>query len=292
MIRALLLCLLLAACAVPERPSSLASPILYEKRGMARSVVIGIPGALTSTKVLEPIEAFATPTRATAYYRLPGYDDLPPEAPFSIPLAADHLARFVIREGFEQVYFVGHSTGAAIAIEAAKILSTAQPKTRVHIAGISTALPAPQPVLSGIRSAGGTIAAAVRARSLHPRTVWLEQYRRVSYGPDASHHAEVIAKANALVRERGEQITLPKRGLGIKHFSAILGWTNKDAEQLEHVDIAFWHGGVDPVFRAQAVERFAKKLPQAEVKILAHHGHVILLTYPEIWQEMAARWRF
>lgn len=293
MIRALVLCLMLAACAVRQDSES-ASPILYEDAdlGRANAVVIGIPGALTSIKVLTPIERFRTPRRTVAYYRLPGYDEHPGSAPFSIPLAARQIAQFVESGAFDQVYFVGHSTGAAIAMEAAKRLRVSRPETEIQIAGISTALPAPQPVLSGIRSVGGTIAAAVRARSLHPRTVWIEQYRRVSYGPDASHHAEVIAKANALVRERGEQIQLPKRGLGIKHFSAILGWQNARPERLEGVDIAFWHGGVDPVFRARAVDRFAKRLPQAEVKVLNHHGHVILLTYPEIWDEMATRWGF
>ncbi len=293
MMRALLLCLLLIGCTAPKVDTP-ASPILFEKSdiGRATSVVIGIPGALTSIKVLFPIEAYRTRKRTVAYYRLPGYDGHPKNAPLTIPRAAKELAHFVASGGFDDVYFVGHSTGAAIAIEAAKILSETQPHVQVRIAGISTALPAPQPVLSGIRSAGGTVAAAVRALSLNPRTVWIEQYRRVSYGPDASHHAEVIAKANALVRERGEQIQLPKRGLGLKHFGAIVGWQNRKPERLTDVDIAFWHGGVDPVFRSQAVARFAKSLPQADLKVLPHHGHVILLTYPEIWDEMATRWQF
>ena len=292
MIRALLLCLVLAACAQPQ--TSDPDPILYNPADIARakSVVIGIPGALTSIRVLFPIEDFQSPERAVAYYRLPGYDDHPGTAPFSINQAAGELATFVRDGGFENVYFVGHSTGAAIAIETSKALREIRPDVGVHIAAISTALPAPQPVLSGVRGAGGTLAAIFRARSLKPRTVWLEQYRRVSYGPDASHHAEVIAKANALVRERGDQIQLPERGLGRKHFGAILGWKNNAPERLDGVDIAFWHGGVDPVFRAEAVARFAKTLPQADLQVLDNHGHVILLTYPEIWAEMADRWGF
>jgi len=292
MIRALLLCLLLTACARPEL-GAMPDPILYEKpKGPAHSVVIGIPGALTSIRVLEPIEAFRGKDRGTAYYRLPGYDDLPARTPFSINIAAGQVATFVRDQGFEEVFLVGHSTGAAIAMETAKVLHDIRPDIDVHIAGISTALPAPQPLLSGLRNATGTVAAALRARSLRPRTVWIEQYRRISYGPDASHHAEVIAKANALVRERGEQIQLPSRGLGLKHFWAILGWQNNRPERLDAVDTVFWHGGVDPVFRAAAVERFAGKMSQSKVHVLDHHGHIILLTYPEIWSEMADHWGF
>ena len=293
MIRALLLCLVLAACSQPA-PETPSDPIVFaaEDIGHSKSVVIGIPGALTSIRVLFPIEDFRTPDRTIAYYRLPGYDDHPSGAPFSIDQAAGELATFVQRGGFENVYFVGHSTGAAIALESAKMLRTSQPGVKVHVAGISTALPAPQPILSGFRSAGGTIAAAFRARSLHPRTVWIEQYRRVSYGPDASHHAEVIAKANELVRQRGQQIQLPEKGLGRKHFGAIIGWRNQTPERLEGVDIAFWHGDVDPVFRSTAVARFAETLPKAELNVLENHGHVVLLTYPEIWDEMANRWAF
>ena len=293
MIRAIALCLMLAACSAPTEAVHV-DPILYLRQdlGRAKAVVIGIPGALTSIKVLTPIENWHTPDRTVAYYRLPGYDGHSSDAPLSINQAASEVATFVRDGRFEAVYFVGHSTGAAVALEASKALRRDHPEIRVHVAGISTALPAPQPLLAGLRSAGGTVAAIFRARSLNPRTVWLEQYRRISYGRDASHHAEVIARANELVRQRGPQIQLPERGLGRKHFSAILGWQNNRPERLKGVDMVFWHGGVDPVFPEGAVTRFVGTLPDADLKVLDNHGHVILLTYPQIWDEMADRWGF
>ena len=290
----LLLLIWLSACmSAPLDERAGFDPLLFDPDDQkARSVVIGIPGALTSIRVLLPIEAWRNADRTIAYYRLPGFDDRPAEEPFSIDAAAGRIATFVRDGGFEDVYFVGHSTGAAIALEAAKAIGKINPETRVHVAGISTALPAPQPLLAGIRGAGGTLAAAFRARSLRPREVWLEYYRRISYGKDVSVHIDIAARADALIAANDDRIQLPRKGLGRRHFTAILGWMNPDPESLDGVDMVFWAGSDDPVFPPRAVARFVDTLPDAELRVLDGHGHVILLTYPDIWQEMAVRWAF
>lgn len=293
MIRAFLLCLLLAACTAPvtEQPPD---PLLFapEDIGHAKEVVIGIPGALTSIKVFLPIEDWRSPGRTIAYYRLPGFDAQPDDVALSINAAASRLATFVRDGGFEEVYLIGHSTGAAIALETAKALRRVRPDVTVHIAGISTALPAPQPVLAGLRGAKSTVAAAARARSLRPRDVWIEYYRRLSYGRDTSKHLEVIAAANARIAAGGNQIELPPPRVTRRHFQAILGWQNIRPERLEGVEITFWHGAEDPVFPPRPVRRFVDTLPEAELRLLPHHGHVILLTYPEIWQDLSRLWGF
>ena len=293
--RALLFGLLLAACA-PERPDEREGfdPLLFapEDLGTAKSVVIGIPGALTSIRVLVPIEAWRTPGRTIAYYRLPGFDDRPPDEPMSITAAAARLATFVRDEGFDQVYFVGHSTGTAIALEAAKAIRRVRPDTGVHVAGISTSLPAPHPLIAGARSAAGTAAAAVRVRSLNPREVWLEYYRRISYGPDVSKHVETRAASDQLIAANDDRIQIPKQGLARRHFRAALSWQNPKPQRLDGVDMVFWHGGVDPVFPPAPVRRFVETLPDADLRLLDDHGHVILLTYPQIWEDIARHWGF
>ncbi|MEP6018970.1 MAG: alpha/beta hydrolase [Paracoccaceae bacterium] len=290
-----LLLMCLCACAQPvidERQGF--DPLLFvpDDIGRAKSVVIAIPGALTSIRVLIPIEAWHTPDRTIAYYRLPGFDDRPAEDRLSVNAAASRIATFVRDGQFENVYFVGHSAGAAIALESAKAIRRIRPDTQVHVAGISTALPAPQPLLVGWRGFKGTTAAALRAGSLNPRDVWLEYYRRISYGPDVSVHAETAKRADLLVQANDDRIQLPKRGLGRRHFLAVLGWQNLTPERLDGVQMDFWHGAVDPIFPLRPVKRFVDTLPNADLHVLDNHGHVIMLTYTEIWSEIAAKWGF
>lgn len=289
----LILALSLAGCARAPVVST-QEPLLYAKEdiGRAKSIVIGIPGALTSIKVFLPIEGWRTSDRTIAYYRLPGFDEQPGDTPLSINEAAGHIATFVRDGGFEEVYLIGHSTGAAIALETAKALRRVRPGMAVHVAGVSTALPAPQPLLAGARGAKSTVAAAMRARTLRPRDVWIEYYRRLSYGRDTSHHEAVIRAANARIAREGNQIELPPKSVTRRHFTAILGWRNNGPERLSGTQMTFWHGGEDPVFPIPAVKRFTKTLPDAHLRVLPHHGHVILLTYPQIWAEMEALWGF
>ncbi len=285
----------LCACTTPIKDERIGfDPMLYDPYdfGTSKSVVIGIPGALTSIRVMVPIENWRTPDRTVAYYRLPGFDDRPTEDRLSITSAAARIATFVRDGAFDRVYFVGHSTGAAIALEASKAIRRVRPETKIHVAGISTALPAPQPLLVGWRGAKGATAAAVRARSVNPNKVWLEYYRRISFGPNVAKHAETAERADILVRANDDRIKLPERGLGRRHFLAVLGWQNPNPEALRSVQMDFWHGGVDPIFPARPVTRFVKSLPGADLHLLEDHGHVIMLTYPELWSDIAATWKF
>jgi pimeloyl-ACP methyl ester carboxylesterase len=215
---------------------------------------------------------------------------MPDDQPFTISIAASTIATFARDGGFEAVYMVGHSTGAAIAMETAKALRRVRHGMRVHVAGVSTALPAPQPFLAGLRTARGTAGSIFRTGSLRPRTVWLDYYRRISYGEDPSVHAEALAYQ--LARRRARVITIPSPALATRHFAAILGWQNPEPDHLDGVDLAFWHGAVDPVFPPAPVARFVKTLPKADLHVLETHGHVVHLTYLPLWDDMAARWGF
>lgn len=282
--RALLLCVLAAACA-PQQAEPPSDPLLFDASAMARAdrVVIGIPGALTSIRVLQPIEGFATHTRAVAYFRLPGFDGRSASESIDLDRAAARIARLVAAHDLKRVDLVGHSTGAVIALEAAKDIRALSPDTKVHVSGISTALPAPQPVLAGLRGAAGTLAAAARARSLNPRKVWLEYYRRLAYGPEVEASPTTAAAADSLVAANNDRITLPEDGLYRRHTRDLRRWTNPDPEALDGADITFYHGAVDPVFPPRPVRRFVNTLPDASVTFIDGHGHLILLTYPQVW---------
>ena len=286
---ALLMLWFLAACAPVPRPGS--DPLLYDTARFARAdhLIIGIPGALSPVKVMVPLERLASDRRAVAFYRLPGFDGRPADEFVNLDFAAAHIAATVRRGGFARVDLVGHSTGSAIAIEAAKRLRRETPDVDIRIAAISTALPAPQPVLAGARGALGTVGAAVRARSLSPRKVWLEYYRTLAYGPGADTDPQVAEAADALVAANAGRISLPEDGLGRRHTRALRQWRNTDPEVLQGVDITFYHGAVDPVFPPRAVARFARDLPNAKVQLIDGHGHLLMLTYPEVWARIQSQ---
>ncbi|MEL6465411.1 MAG: alpha/beta hydrolase [Pseudomonadota bacterium] len=286
---ALVAALWLAACALPET-APVSDPLLFDDAAMARadSAMIGIPGALTSIRVLHPMDEFATRNRAIAYFRLPGFDGRPSSESIDLDRAAGRIAALVRRHELKRIDLIGHSTGAVIALEAAKDIRATSPATDVRVTGISTALPAPQPVLAGVRGAAGTIAAAARARSLNPRKVWLEYYRRLAYGPDVDTSPETIEAADALVEANTARITLPEDGLYRRHTRDLRRWTNPEPDALTGTEITFYHGAVDPVFPPRPTQRFVATLPGAKVTFIEGHGHLILLTYPQVWDQIAA----
>jgi len=279
----------LGACATPPVTAP-TDPLIFDAAKMARAnhAVIGIPGALTSVRVLAPIDGFATQGRAVAYFRLPGFDGRPSEESIDLDRAAARIAQLVRTYDLGRVDLIGHSTGAVIALEAAKEIRRTNPETEVYVTGISTALPAPQPILAGVRGAAGTVAAAVRAGSLNPRKVWLEYYRRLAYGPDVDTAPQTAQAADALVAANNDRIELPEDGLYRRHTRDLRRWTNPYPEALAGATITFYHGAVDPVFPPRPTRRFVDTLPDADLRLIEGHGHLILLTYPQVWDRIAA----
>ena len=286
---ACLLLIWLVACAPVPRPTS--DPLVYDSAAFARAshLVIGIPGALSPVRVMAPLDRLADDTRAVAYYRLPGFDGRPADEFVNLDFAAARIADAVRAGGFARVDLVGHSTGSAIALEAAKVLRTDLPQVKLRVAAISTALPAPQPLLAGARGAVGTVGAAVRAGSLSPRKVWLEYYRTLAYGPNADTDPQIARAADALVSANEGRISLPQDGLARRHTRALRRWTLTDTDILEDVEITLYHGAVDPVFPPRAVARFAGTLPNADLQLIDGHGHLLMLTFPEIWSRIASQ---
>ncbi|MEX0367489.1 MAG: alpha/beta fold hydrolase, partial [Ruegeria sp.] len=279
----------LAACAVPEVAEP-TDPLLFDAQAMSRaeSAVIGIPGVMTSVRVLRPLEGFARADRAVAYFRLPGFDGRPAAESIVLDRAAARIAALVRTYDLKRVDLVGHSTGAVIALEAAKDIRALTPDVDIRVTGISTALPAPQPILAGVRGAAGTLAAAVRARSLNPRKVWLEYYRRLAYGPDVEKSPASAEAADQLVAANESRIELPEDGLYRRHTRDLRRWTNPDPEALAGARITYFHGAVDPVFPPRPTRRFVETLPEASIRFVSGHGHLILLTYPEVWDHIEA----
>ena len=276
--------LVLAACAVQEHTPP-TDPLLFDASAMDRAdhAIVGIPGAMTSVRVLRRIERMAGPDRAVAYFRLPGFDGRPAAESIVLDRAAARIAALVRAHDLKRIDVIGHSTGAVIALEAAKDIRALAPEVEVQVIGFSTALPAPQPVLAGLRGAAGTVAAAVRARSLNPRKVWLEYYRRLAYGPDVEKSPATAQAADTLIAANDSRIELPEDGLYRRHTRDLRRWTNTDPGALAGTRVTFYHGAVDPVFPPRPTRRFVRTIPGAKITFIAGHGHLILLTYPEVW---------
>lgn len=282
----------LTACALP--PTTTSDPLLYDpaQTGRAETVVIGIPGALTPITVLSPMERFRTSRRAVVYYRLPGFDGRPGEEAIDIGFAADRITRFVQENALSRVHLIGHSTGAAIAFESAIRIRSTLPETEVQVAAISSALPAPQPTLAGIRGGLGTLAAAARVGSLNPRKVWLEYYRVLAYGRGSRRTQQVAAAADQLVAANEGRIEIPQDGLARRHWAAIRRWPGPEVEALEGVPVTFFHGAGDPVFPLPALRRFSVTLPDAKIIAYQDNGHLLFLSYPQVWQDVSAAFGF
>ena len=282
------LCAWLAGCAPPQQVEHPSDPLLFDLVAMDRAerVVVGIPGVMTSIQVLQPMRTLERPDRAIAYFRLPGFDGRPAEESIVIDRAAQRIADLVGSYDMEHIDIIGHSTGAVIALEAAKTIRTQHPDVTVTVTGVATALPAPQPLLAGVRGAVGTVGAAVRSGSLNPRKVWLEYYRRLAFGSDVETTAETAEAADALVAANDDRITLPEDGLYRRHTRDLRRWTNPDPKRLTGTQITYYHGAVDPVFPPRPTQRFVDRLPGADITFIDGHGHLLLQTYPQVWDRI------
>ncbi|MEM8579116.1 MAG: alpha/beta hydrolase [Pseudomonadota bacterium] len=292
MIRALALLLLLAlpGCAAAPRDAAPVDPLLFDPAAarQARAAVIGVPGALTSVRLMAPLDGFEAQGRTVAYYRLPGLDGRPRTGPLRIDAAADRIAAFAQEYDLDRVYLVGFSTGAAISLEAAKRIRTQRPQTQVAVAGISSALPAPQPILAGWRGLRGNLAAAWRTGSLNRREIWLEYYKTLLFGPQRRQSAGVRETAQNIADANAPRIVIPDASLARAHATALTTWTNPGKERLRGTAIALFHGADDPVFPLRAVERFARRLPERPL-IVAYRdaGHLLVITQPDLYFDIA-----
>ncbi|WP_299042687.1 alpha/beta hydrolase [uncultured Tateyamaria sp.] len=265
-------------------------PLLFDLVAMDRAdrVVVGIPGVMTSIGVLQPMQGLERADRAIAYFRLPGFDGHPSDESIVIDRAAQRIADLVGTHDMERIDLIGHSTGAVIALEAAKAVRRQHPDVTVTVTGIATALPAPQPLLAGVRGAVGTVGAALRTGSLNRRTVWLEYYRRLAFGTDVEASTETAAAADALVAANDDRIALPEDGLYRRHTRDLQRWTNPDPEALAGARVTYYHGAADPVFPPRPTRRFVDRLPDAKITFIDGHGHLLLQTYPQIWNRITA----
>lgn len=275
-----LLLALLAACSASPPAPPRTPALLYDPAHVARAreLVIATPGALTSAGILLPVKDWETPTRATAFYRLPGFDGRPAGTPVSFENAAREITALVAANGIERVYFVGFSMGNALNLEAAKRIATDLPHVKVQVAGISAALPNPGPALAGLRGAVGTLQSAIRTGSLDRRTIWLDYYRTLLYGRDVARTPADDATARQIIAARAGNIFVPTRRMGRAHTWDLIHWENPAPERLADTKIHLFHGAEDPVFPLRAARRFAADLPDATLYAYPGDGHLLLIT--------------
>jgi pimeloyl-ACP methyl ester carboxylesterase len=246
-------------------------------------VVVVIPGALTSVRAYDGYPL--PPGAAKVGYRFPGVDGRPRDRALKIAEAGAEIAAWVNARPLARVRLIGMSTGAAVALEAAKRIEDGP---RVEVALLSSALPAPGTAFHSALAFTDIAAAAHRADSWDRLDLWPEYYRTLLLGrhhyripPLAAYSAEVAG----IVRDN---LRLPGDGITRAHGANLLTWRLTDRDALSRARILFLHGAEDPVFPAPAIRRLAASLPQARLILYPLSGHLLLATEPSVYADMEA----
>ena len=287
LVRLVSVVLALAGCAAPGPAQPPASPMiaLAGNAARARDLVVVIPGALTSVHAYDRYPR--APGQAVVGYRFPGIDGRPRDRNIRIVQAGAEIAAFVNAGVPARVRLVGMSTGGPIALEAARRIHG----PRVEVAILSTALPAPATTISTVVALPDIVDAAGRAGNYQRREVWAEYYRTLLYGRSHYRNPALAARSARIAEAVKNRLRLPSDGITRAHGANLLTWILRHPEELAHARILFLHGGQDPVFPAAGVRRLAARLPDARVILYPLSGHLLLVTEPGVYADMAAAFR-
>jgi pimeloyl-ACP methyl ester carboxylesterase len=278
------LALAATACAPPPDATAEARAFvtLAGNPDTAEEIVVAIPGALTTVSVFWPLTAWADADTAVVAWRFPGLDGRPAEDRVRILPAASAIAAYANARKPRAVRLIGLSTGAAIALEAAREVRAEQ----VDVALISPALPTPAVVLAGAAAAADMVEAAARADTWETRALFAEYYRTLLYG--RSHYRDPVRAGDSARRaaEVRDGLILPEKGRARSHGAGLVGWALGRPEELSHVRVAIFAGSEDPLFPLAAVRRFAARLPQATLHVYRGQGHLLFSTVPDLFGDI------
>ena len=278
-----------AGCAPSAPPEPFDNPLLFdpERVAQADTVVIMIPGAMTSIGMFAPVlEWAARPGVALAFYRFPGMHELPVDPPLKIARAGRQIAGFANSLPGKRIRLLGYSTGGPIAIMAGQ-----QIEGDLRIAALSSAVERAGGITSAARIAGDVAEAAYRARSVRPSEVWLQYYRTLLVGRKAARKPLPPEATPAPNPDFGQPVTantvkMPQRGLPIAQSRDILRWKLPPGIPPMTDRLRFYAGKEDPVFATGQTVAFARKLGSAPVFAYAGHGHLIYMTHPQVFEDI------
>ncbi len=275
--------LVLGACTRAELPVQGAQdPMRFasEELGKADKLLVLVPGAFASVGLFGPKTRWQRAGYGVVEYRFPGLDGLPLDHRLAVDSAADRIAHLMRTHPGKPLHFLGYSTGAAIAFSAAEKLEN----RKIKIAALSSAVPYPSTLTTGLNGAIDIVSAAVRARSTNPQKVWLSYYETLLFGRKGLRNPALqddIARFRAAAEGR---LSAPSPELSSAHSSGVRNWRPSFAAG--NALIRFFHGDEDPVITRGQIGRFAARIPEAEIRGYPDHGHLLFLTAPNVFDDV------
>ncbi|WP_375229744.1 alpha/beta fold hydrolase [Roseobacter sp. S98] len=244
----------------------------------AGKVAVLVPGAHAAVSIFDPAEAWTREGYALVRYRFPGLDGRPVHPALDIAEAAREIADFAIRYPGKELRLLGYSTGGAIVLDAAALIVG-----DLRVALMSSAVERGGGLQTGLRGAVDVAGAALRARSVDVRRVWLEYYRTLLFGrADRENPA-----ATRYIDDRLDEIVMPDEGKPRAHTDDLRRWTLPDPTGFDAAANSHLFVGLeDPVFSLAQTQALAQKLGGVAITGYPGHGHLLFLTEPRVFDDV------
>lgn len=275
--------LTLVGCTRVELPALGAqNPMRFsaEEIGQADKLLVLIPGAFASVTLFGEKARWQRAGYGVIEYRFPGLDGLPLDHRLAVDSAADQIALLARTHPDKPLHLLGYSTGAAIAFAAAEKMQ----KRKIKIAALSSAVPYPSTLTTGLNGAVDIVAAAVRARSVNPQKVWLSYYETLLFGRKGLRNPALqdeIARFRAAAEGR---LSAPSPQLSSAHSSGVRNW--RPSFIAGNAQVRFFHGEEDPVITRGQIGRFAARIAGAQIHGYPDQGHLLFLTAPGVFDDV------
>lgn len=281
----LLLMLGLLGCTEKNLPTNGSqSPLLFEQAEVqnASTIAVLIPGALAPVHIFSPAEVWKEDGYALVYYRFPGLDGLPLDHKLAIDNAARQIAEFANQHPKKRIRLLGYSTGGPIAILASQYIGSQD----IKVAAMSTAVPRAGGLGTAMRSTYDILGAAFRAGTFDWKGIWLEYYRTLLFGRKGLCDPDLTDLIDDFASKEKGRIIVPDQILSYAHTDDLSNWDLPNELNFSADNIRFYVGSEDPVFSIKQTQTFAQAIGSPTIKTYPKHGHLLFLTYPEVFNDI------
>jgi len=288
MVRVLVLavCALLAACgSKPETSDAPVTPLLFNAADIEKQdkLLILIPGSMTPLGIFDPVVEWHPKGYAFAAYRFPGMDGRPLDGPLDIARAAQTIVTLAERYPDKQIKLLGFSTGAPIAMLAARQIGP-----RAQVAGMSSAVEFGGGAQTALRGLDDILVAAARARSLNTRKVWEDYFPVLLFGRAGARSLERADDIARITSRPKKVVVEPSFNVFKAHTMALVGWQMPDGFTLPPEQVHLYAGTADTVFRPRQVRRFAREIGGAPITFYPGLGHLLYVAEPRVFDDILA----
>jgi len=279
-------CLAQSGCVPADPLRGKHSPLLFDKGSVARAdtLLILIPGTLTSIDIFDPVKVWPVRGYAPVYYRFPGFDGLPADHVIGMEDAADRIAEFANRYPEKAVRLLGYSTGAPIAVLASGKIHSDD----VRIAALSPAVAHAGGAATGLRVTGNVLASTLRTGTRVREDVWLDYYRTLLFGRKGRSNPALADRSDRLVADKKVTLILPGPALANAHSRGLRHWSVPRDLSLDPCRVRFFIGLADPVFSTAQTMRFSRQLGGVRVVGYPGDGHLLFRTREPVFADVLA----